>query len=789
MPKKNAPIITKRSLDTNGFYSDFSQEETYFAALVRSPTATGIVRNIFIEDLPEGYHLFTAKDIPGQNSFTINDIDIKIFSFGNVEFAGEPLGIIVGPDEAEVLKLLDKVTINFDIETLESALKNAIKQQHRPLIDVSEKSSEKGLHTKNAVDKILSEINELPPLNTVLDTNHIEKNQKHIVASREIKTGLFAENTIEEAEKILFADNEDCFISEETWTEKLTDLSWQETTGAFCYMENGNINVYAPTKWPSLIIKVLSDCLDIPEEKIFINKTNTSGIYSKGLWRTTQITAQVAIAAFLLKKPVKLILTQKEQDLYMIPGVKTDITYKTAIKKDGTVTGISVGIDVDVGAFNPFVQEIIDRIAIASCNYYKFENVHILAQAHTSKNPPSSICIKSIDSQAFFAIENQLQKLSNQVHLLPEDIRRVNTNPKNHREIDIPSNAVLETLVNTIRMSDFNRKYASFHMDAIDRLQKSSNPFFAVPLRGIGISSAYNVSEFYGSTNFSYDTKIEVTLLPKERVVIHAIRPSEVIQNIWRETAAEILQIKKENVLIDSDFYIKDIPPSPEDSFSTIGTMNELIKKCCNDIQKRRFHQPLPITSKKGISGAAKKNWDKVAFRGTPYANMSFATCVVEVELDTYTYSEKIKGIWLTVDCGELFDEQAALRTLRLEIQQELSMLVEEKSIHCDKISIEFIHSKNKSGQVGALVHNTLPAAFSSALSLALATQLTKLPCTEAQIFNLIKERETSTQLSQLPQIPQILHQMDSMELHGIDNLLLEHMPADNSATEKKSGD
>lgn len=788
MPKKNAPVVTKRSLDTKGFYSDYSHHEPYYSALVRSPTATGIVRNIFLEDIPEGYHLFTAKDIPGKKTFNVNDVEINIFSHDNVSFAGEPLGILVGPDEAIVQKLLEKVTINFDIETLESALKNAINQHHRPFVDVSEKTAKHLPHAKNSVETIVSEINELPPLNTVLDTNHIEKPQKHTVASREIKTGIFAENTIEEAEKILFTDNEDCFISEETWTEKLTDLSWQETAGAFCYMENDCMHVFAPTKWPSLLIKVISDCLDLPEESIFINKTNTSGIYSKGLWRTTQIAAQVAVAAFLVKKPVKLILTQKEQDHYMIPGVKTDITYKTAVRKDGKVNGMSVLIDVDVGALNPFSQEIIDRIAIASCNYYKFENVHILAQAHTSKNPPSSICIKSIDSQAFFAIENQIQKLSNQVHLLPEDIRKINTNTKARSLIDIPSKTALETLFNTIQMSDFNRKYTSFHMDAIDRLQKNSNPFFAVPLRGIGIATGYNVSEFYGSTTFSYDTKIEVTLLPKERVVIHAIRPSEVIQNIWRETVSEILQIKKENIIIDSEFYIKDIPPSPEDSFSTIGTMNELIKKCCNDIQKKRFHQPLPITSKKGLTGTAKKNWNKEAFSGIPFANMSFATCVVEVELDTYTYSEKIKGIWLTVDCGELFDEQAALRTIRLEIQQELSMLVEEKSIHCDKISVKFIQSKNKSGQVGALVHNTLPAAFSSALSLALATQLTKLPCTEAQIFNLIKERETSTQLSQLPSIPQILHQMDSMELHGIDNLLLEHIPDDKSATDKSAG-
>ena len=57
--------------------------------------------------------------------------------------------------------------------------------------------------------------------------------------------------------------------------------------------------------------------------------------------------------------------------------------------------------------------------------------------------------------------------------------------------------------------------------------------------------------------------------------------------------------------------------------------------------------------------------------------------------------------------------------------------------------SVSFIESNNKPGQIGDLVRNTLPAAFSSALSLALATQLTRLPCTEKQIFDLIKKRET----------------------------------------------
>ena len=155
----------------------------------------------------------------------------------------------------------------------------------------------------------------------------------------------------------------------------------------------------------------------------------------------------------------------------------------------------------------------------------------------------------------------------------------------------------------------------------------------------------------------------------------------------------------------------------------------------------------MPITSKKTITPTAKKAFDKDTFKGNPFSSTSFASTAVEVELDPYTYNEKIKGVYITINCGELFDEAAALKTIRLEIQQELTMLVEGKTVQCDNISIQFIQSKDKAGQIGGLVHNTLPAAFSSALSLVLATQLTQLPCTEAQLFELIKARRAESQI------------------------------------------
>lgn len=736
MPRKQITEKTKkRSLEAKGFYSDCNKDETLCAVLIRSPAATGKVRNITIPELPEGYFLFTAKDIPGLKKIEVNNQSWKIFGYDNVSYSGEPLGILCGPDENKVLELLETVSVNFDIESLETALKKAIKLQKKPVVKISEKD--------NDLNSFLDEINELPSLDTIVDNKHIEQNIEETVAIREVKTGLFKTLPKEEAEKALFEETED-FVTSETWSLKHLPPNWKETCGAFCYKDGKSVHIYAPTKWTKLLMKTAAATLDIPFENIYVHKTKTSGVFSKGMWRTSVLSTQVALASYLTGKPVKLILTQSEQDSYMAPGVKTSVTYQTAISSTGVLNAVSVYIDVDVGCFNPFAQEITDRLAIAACNYYSPQNVHITAKAHTSKNPPTSICIKGIDSQILFGIENHLQKLSNLTNLFPDEIRRINLNKsKSDYPFVFNNENALNTFTEAIRISDFNRKYASFHMDAVDRVQENSNPFFALPLRGIGIATAFNVSNYYGSSCFSYNDKVEVTLAANEKLTIHTTLPTQQIQEIWKQTASDILQIKKDNITVDSEYNLEDLPDSPEDTLNSISTVNELIKKCCADIQKKRFHQPLPISVKKALPTTQRKNWNKENFCGNPFGPSSFATAVIEVELDTYTYNEKIKGLWLSVDCGELYDKAAALRAIKLEIQQQLEMLVNGKTVPCDNITITFVPSKNKAGQIGELVRNTVPAAFSSALSLALATQLTKIPCTEKQLFELIKQRET----------------------------------------------
>lgn len=736
MPRKaKVQDSSIRSLDSNGFYSIISKKDCLYAALVRSPAPSGIIKSINCPNLPEGYFLFDSKDIPGSRFIECNNLKTKIFGFDNVSYQGEAYGILLGPDESKVYELLKSISFNFDIKSLESAVQQVITKQKRPVISLQENNKD--------LSDFVDIINDLPSLDTVLDKNLLKETKSQIVARRLVTSGIYKDKANQYNDKEFFENSD--FQLEQKYNQKLVNPTWYENDGAFAYFEAGLLHVYTPTKWTYNLQKALEEVLDLPSEKIYIHKTNSSGIYTNGLLRTNVLAVQVALATYLTKKPVKLILTPQEQSLYMAPGVNVNLNYKACGRKDGKITALKANIDIDLGFENPFAQEITDRMAIAVCNFYKPENLFISVKAHTSKNPPTTIHLKSVDSQILFATENLIQSICDKLNLFPDEVKLINLKENKNSSFPFISEFqdIEKTITDVVKDSDFNRKYASFHMDAIDRVEQDSQPFFALPLRGIGIASAYNISGYCGKSNFASDTKMEITLNSDNRLIIHALKPSSVIQKIWKTTASEILQIPIDNIFINSDFELNEMPKSPEDTFSSIGIFNELVRKCCNEIQRKRFHQPLPISSKKSISSIMKKNWDPENFKGNPFHTTSSITTAIEVELDNYTYRQKITGIWIEIDCGELYDESAAIRTIKLEIQQELSTLVEGKTLEYENLHIKFNKSSKKSGQIGELIHNSLPAAFSTAMSLALASPITELPVTEKQIYNLIKNRSS----------------------------------------------
>lgn len=760
--KTKSPAKKKNSRSSylsKNYFIDCEKEDMLYAALVRSPEAGGKITNINFSDLPEGYFFFSARDIPGINSISTMGIKTRVFCNEKVHYKGQPVGLVAGPDLWEVRRIAENIQITFDITTIKSQELVEVAQQlnHSEQLENSfPEQAQTELAKDSAIADFVDMVNVLPSLDAMpkpdskssyTEPEQIEdaveninpgKHTERILAERTTTAGFFSyteDPQIIDDEFKLYP-----FDISSSWSMDEVCPDWAEPNGVFCFKDGQKLNVMTTTQWSSYLSKNLSQVLNLEEEKIVIQKTLSQTENTSGIWRNTTLAAQTALAALITEKPVKMVLTKEEQQTFMHPGLDTQINIRSAVDADGTIKAMIVNIDCDAGYSNPFAQEIADRMAVAACSFYNPPNIIIKVRVHSSDNPPTSIYSELIDSQAFYAMENHMQLISSTVNILPEELRMTNIclNEKEYKSpFKFKFNRPADTIHAIVQQSDFNRKYSSFRLNALQNQAEGGHTFFALPRRGIGLSCAYDGACFYG-TNFPLtEQKIEVILNEDGNLQINAISPSNSASSIWKKIASEILNLDTNQISINAEYAVTSETFMPESFCNDISIMAVLLKRACEDLKKKVPSEKLPITVKKTLSPAMRNQWNNKKFSGHPYQASSFGSAIVEVELNADTYQEKIKGIWVAIDCGQIYSIKAAESTVKLAIQQELERLVQGTIVSCDSIKISFLNSTETPCQIGKLIHNLIPAAFSSALSMALQKPVSHIPCTEQELFEL----------------------------------------------------
>ncbi|MBQ9630806.1 MAG: molybdopterin-dependent oxidoreductase, partial [Treponema sp.] len=420
---------------------------------------------------------------------------------------------------------------------------------------------------------------------------------------------------------------------------------------------------------------------------------------------------------------------------FMQSGVRSSFECKSFVSKEGLIHSLEMNIKIDIGSCNPFAEDIIDRLVIASCNIYSIPNILINAIALRSEKSPSSINPELVDSPAFFAIENHIMQIAERLSLLPIEVQKKNisTSKTPTMTFNFKLQHVAETIENTLKVSDFNRKKASFELDAKTHISRDST-FFALPIRGIACACAFDGSGFLHDTSFLKSKKISLVIESETSALIYADMPSETVAGVWKKMLSQATNISENNIQIIPEPASSDTSPS---FYSNIGIMTELLHQCCKDLNKKMEKPTFPISIKKGISASAKKMWNRENFSGYPFYASSFASTALELELASHTYNVNIKGIWITIDCGKILVTKAAENAVRIAIQQELNHLIAGQSVHCEQVHIAFIKSDRAPVQIGSLIHSTLPAAFSNAMSQALGIKIHSIPCNTEMLYTL----------------------------------------------------
>lgn len=740
-----------------------------YGAIVRSPAKSGIITSISHGDLPEGYSLFTARDIPGNNLVDTPFGKVPVFSEGNISYKGEPLGILVGPNENKVYELLSEIEIVFDSNTIEAYLKSFESEYKRPVLPMPDAVEHKKSNADiDAISRAMNlEAVPFSPDSIVKEHEQANKNQIFADANAAVENEMFsvvlASRSIEKG-PCFAADpvtgitpglnsvfNQASYVVEGSWTDSMHTPLYGEPNGAICMFSGEYLTVYTPTQWISDLRRVLTQSLHIDPSKIIIKKTNSSNHSTNSIWYNSIIACQVATAALHTGCSVKLVYSREEQDSFMEKMHPITIAHKTAVDDKGHITAMQINIDVDAGSSNPFIQEILDRLVIASYGCYNPLNLSVSATAYRSSKPSSSIELQLIDTPAFFAVENQLYDICLLSGLTPAEIRKANIVQCNGDSNNTPFSFTLEkpgeVIDALVSQCDFNRKYASYHLDAVLRQTRNEkndleSPFEA-PLRGIGFSCGFEGSGYFGSGVYKNDQTMEVTLEADNTLTIHCPPVSASIKDIWVQTAASILNIATSAVHINSEFAAHEEPPLPESVYSNISVMMTLLKKCCESLTRRNPSTPLPMTVKKTTTSTQRRVWDDEAFKGAPFHSTAFAAGAVELELDPCTFREHIRGIWVVVNGGKILSAKAAESTIKLCIQKVFASLIEDETISCNNIHVSFLQSTSDPMQIGELVYQVLPSAFTQALSQALGCTVNILPlCTDSLYNHLCDKNE-----------------------------------------------
>ena len=681
--KKDIPQLYSPLLKT--YFSDLTSANMIYTKIVRSPITKGRIKSLTLEDIPEGYFLFTAADFGEENYVETLDIQTEILASSEIYYKGQPIALLAGPVFTDLLDLEKNIKMEFEKD---------------PASEIKEK--------------------------------------EYPYAQRFIRNGKAQKP--EEFTKLFSKKNYDI---KGTWTSVLNAPSCNEANGAFCTFDKNILTISTPTQWPKHLQENIKRIFNLKTEEVFIRKTISSGPHTNTIWQNTVIAVMASLVAIKTGKTAQLVLSREEHFEYLIKKSPISIKIRSAVKKDGIIEAVQVLIELDSGYHNPFAAEILDRLVIAANNIYSVRNIEIIAKAYESYTPPVSFNIECIDSQAFFAIENQMQKICNVTGFLPDELRMKNFERKFSLPFTFTNEKVREAFSAIEKMYDVNRKFISYRMESKNRKIDIKN-LHNFPLRGIGVACGFNGIGYFGSNIFACNQKMEATLESDGTLEIHALQPSASTLEVWKNTAAQILEIDPKQIKLNSIFDINEDLSVPENVYANVSVMTYLLKKCCQDIQSKRFRKPLPITSTKGFTSAQKKVWNKEKFSGSPFFLSSFGTVVLELEINPYTYKIYIKNVKAVLNAGKIGIPKIAENSVKLSIQHALTELVVDENLHCDQISVSFVQSDNDPTQIDGLISRILPAAFTSALSQATGHEINTIPVKPQHFFKEMISNENS---------------------------------------------
>lgn len=682
-----------------------------YAKTLRSSKSRARILSVDIPELPEGYYIVDKNDVPGNNRIKIIFDDQPYFAEDCVNYIGQPILLVVGPDKEKINELIAGINVNYEDMAPIYTVEDAESGNYEPVY---------------GDDNCFADY-------------HISRG--------DIQKG-FAE-----AEKII----------EGEYRTGYQEHVYLEPQGMVAVCEDGKVAVYGSMQCPWDVKHAVVEALGWDSERVSVVQNTTGGAFGGKEDYPSMVAGHAAFAAVKTGRPVQLIFDRGEDIEATTKRHPSQIRIRTGLDKNNNIIAMDVDIRLNGGAYSGLSNVVLKRTIFSVSGVYFIPNMIIRGKAMATNNVPAGAFRGFGGPQAFFAIEMHMDKISRELKL---DALALKTRHLLKKGDPTPSGGVFRHDIKLPEMIEA--------VDEISGFGKKIREFSTgcdCKLKGIGMSLFSHGLGFVG--NGERDLIKSVVSLKKHtdgkvEILSSSVEMGQGLKTTFKKIVAGTIGIPIENIIFENPDTGLVPDSGPTVASRSITIPGKLLEEAAIEM-KERWNDAEELVVTKNYKHPEYIKWDDEKFCGDAYPAYSWGANVVEVEVDPITYEIDVKGAWAVFDIGRAIDEKIVRGQIEggmvqglgygsLEVLEAVNGKIQQRSItdyiiptsrDFTKVESRLIENPYEYGPFGAKGVGELTLvgaapALAAAVANATGVSINRLPVTPEYLMEVMENAKKS---------------------------------------------
>src|SRR5881296_1190113 len=379
------------------YVADLNPRGLLHAKLLRSPHAHAKIVRIDVSRaraLPGVRAVLTAADIPVLKKKAPTRAH-AVLAIDRVVFAGQPVAAVAADEIAIAEEALDLIDVQYEVLPVAADPLESMKPGAPPVAEAGTEADTSEAQAHGSVSGVAAVARPAKAVNISQQTK---------LARGDVAKGL-AESDV---------------VIEKTYRVPMVHQGYLEPHAVLAQWDTtGQLTLWASTQGSFNTRSEVADVLELSENRIKVIPMECGGGFGGKIRALCEpITAILARAT---GRPVRYVMTRREELEAGMPAPQVIIRLKTGVKRDGTLMALEAETVLESGAFSGTVLAVS---AVFLGSLYRWPAFDIKGSEVLTHKPSVAAYRAPVAPQTIFAIDSHMESLARALALDPVEFRR-----------------------------------------------------------------------------------------------------------------------------------------------------------------------------------------------------------------------------------------------------------------------------------------------------------------------------------------------------------------------------